>query len=62
MQALILVAAALITTATNKLLYYFALYTNPLERSAPWLRALLFLLLPAAECSAKWTPYNQAVA
>lgn len=25
-------AAALITTATNKLLYYFAAYTNPFER------------------------------
>ncbi|KAL0041478.1 hypothetical protein WJX79_004916 [Trebouxia sp. C0005] len=31
-QVLILVAAALITTATNKLLYYFAAYTNPFER------------------------------
>lgn len=32
LQILILVAAALITTVTNKLLYYFALYTNHLER------------------------------
>ena len=31
-QVLILVAAALITTVTNKLLYYFAAFTNPLER------------------------------
>ena len=34
MQVLILVAAALITTVTNKILYYFALYTNYLERCA----------------------------
>ena len=32
LQVLILVAAALITTVTNKLLYYFALYTNHFER------------------------------
>jgi len=31
---LILVAAAFITTVTNKLLYYFAAFTNPFERHA----------------------------
>ncbi|KAL0049982.1 hypothetical protein WJX82_002021 [Trebouxia sp. C0006] len=31
-QVLILVAAAFITTVTNKLLYYFAAFTNPFER------------------------------
>ena len=33
-QVLILVAAAFITTVTNKILYYFALYTNSFERYA----------------------------
>lgn len=42
LQVLILVAAALITTVTNKLLYYFALYTNHLER---WDYACLHILL-----------------
>lgn len=45
LQVLILVAAALITTVTNKLLYYFALYTNHLERYALCILVLRLLLL-----------------
>ena len=54
LQILILVAAALITTVTNKLLYYFALYTNHLERYALCM-LVLCMLLPWPRCDSTHT-------
>jgi len=50
---LILVAAAFITTVTNKLLYYFAAFTNPFERHASLKSWRKLVILFPSDCNHK---------